>query len=819
MGAMTERRAPDPWPTRAGLPPARASSAPPPYPAPPPAPPFGGWPTAPGADGGPPPRKGAGLGGPEEADRLRPPVGLQNLLLGLGTALVAVSVVVFTAVNWSRLDAGLQGLVLVAVTIAAGTAATLAARRGMPSTAEALGTVAVLLALADVHACRVGFAPAADAAPFWAVGFAVVALLAGSLGRAGSIRAPQILAGVLGQLPLACGLAWAEAEVAVAQLALVGQALLVVTVADRIDVPRWARRLAVAWALAVAAVLTAATLLDSVLAEVMSEGDPHRVATAGSALAASTLALVIARRRRTSSQAQVVALVAATLLALAAVWFGSMAGTGPGTSIGVVALAAALIVLGSRRLSGAWADVPAWTAGTVGVGAVLPLGDAMASMLTAASVVGAQAWERSGSQLAADLQLAEAPSYGTAGLALQLAAVAVAVVALGRRGSKLALGVAGSVVVLVAMVISPLLVPLTITATVLVGLVAASAGVGVAVVLGGRRRGFPVAVGFAGLSLAWAAPWSLATPGLTFALLGVGIAAGAVIAVIARRDGAAPVAVAAAAWVTTATPTLAGLIAWDAGMSSAMAWAVASVVTVLLGTAGAMVLDLRQTRGIDRAVRQSVELTALVGYLVVLVATARSADPDATSVALAAGVIGFGLQAVRPGRLLLGLPAAVELLALTWLRLDQAEVVLVEAYTLPLAAVLLAIGLLAQRIGRSDGVEVPSWISLGPALVVGLAPTVWLASTEPGSVRPLVGLVAGALVLIVGVTRGRRALVDVGTATVVALGLRQIAPVVGEVPNWLTIGATGVLLIVVGATFEQRRRDLRALLRRYAALT
>jgi hypothetical protein len=726
---------------------------------------------------------------------------------------------VFTAVNWSRLDAGLQGLILVAITVVAAAAAAFAARRDMPSTAEALGAVAVLLALADVHACRVGFAPAADAALFWAVGFGVVAVLAGTLGRAGSIRAPQILAGLLGQLPLVCALRWAGWEIETAQLALVAQALLVVALADRMDVPRWARYAAVAWALVTAALMTVATLVDAVLAEVMPEGDPHRVATACSMLAASVLAIAVARRRSTSSQVQVAALVAATASALTAVWFGSMAVASAGTSLGMVALAAALIVLGSRRLPEGWSDAPAATAGTVGAGAVLPLVGAMASMLTAASTVGAQAWHRSGAQVAADLQLAEASTQGAVGLALQLAAVAVAVIALGRRGSRVALGVAGSVVVLVVMVVSPLLVPLTIAATVLVALVAASAGVAVAAILGGRRPGFPVAVAFAGLSLAWAAPWSLATPSLTFALLGVGIGGGSAVAVIARRDGARSVAVGAATWVTAAIPVLAGLVAWDAGMSSAMAWAAATVAAVLLGTVGGMVLDLEQAKGIDRAVRQAVELTALAGYLVALVTTVCSADADAASVALAAGVIGFGLQAVRPGRLLLGLPAAVELLALTWLRLDRADVVLVEAYTLPLALVLLVIGLLAQRVGRLEGDRVPSWASLGPALVVGLAPTVWLAFAEPGSARPLIGLVAGALVLIGGVVWGKRALVDVGTATVVVLGLRQIAPVVGEVPNWVTIGATGVLLIVVGATFEQRRRDLRAVLRRYAALT
>ncbi|WP_421121985.1 SCO7613 C-terminal domain-containing membrane protein [Aquihabitans daechungensis] len=164
-------------------------------------------------------------------------------------------------------------------------------------------------------------------------------------------------------------------------------------------------------------------------------------------------------------------------------------------------------------------------------------------------------------------------------------------------------------------------------------------------------------------------------------------------------------------------------------------------------------------------------------------------------------------------------PPRSQLLALVWLRLDQAGVVTVEAYTLPLAVALLAVGLIGARLDRSDGGEPGSWITYGPALVVGLAPTVWLSFAETGSIRPLVGLVTGALVLVGGVVWGKRALVDVGTVTVAALGLQQIAPVVGEIPNWATIGATGILLIIVGATFEQRRRDLKAVLRRYSALT
>jgi len=125
--------------------------------------------------------------------------------------------------------------------------------------------------------------------------------------------------------------------------------------------------------------------------------------------------------------------------------------------------------------------------------------------------------------------------------------------------------------------------------------------------------------------------------------------------------------------------------------------------------------------------------------------------------------------------------------------------------------------MVADHLNPGDD-RAPSWVTFGPALVVALAPTVWLSFSEPGSVRPLIGLVAGAVVLVGGVTWAKRALVDVGAATVVILGLGQLAPVVGEIPNWAVIGTTGVVLLAVGATFEQRRRDLKAVLRRYAAL-
>ena len=735
---------------------------------------------------------------------------------------MAVSVVVFTAVNWSQLDASVQGLILVALTIAAGVAATAAARRDMPSTGEALGIVAVLLALADVHAFHVGLAPGADGFLFWAGGFGLVALLAAALGRANAIRSPQIAAGLLGQLPLLCVLQAADAAIWAAQLAVAAQALVVLAAADHLDGPRWARRVAAGWALVVASILTAGTVLDSMLGDLFTDGpfDAHRAATGACLAAAAVLALAVAWLRRGSEHVRLLGTTVATALGLGGVWFATVDAVGSETAVGIVALAGALVLFGSRRLPGSWGDGPAVMAGLIGSVAVLPLLGAMASMLVAASNVSTAAWARSGSTVAAHLQLADAHDYGALGLALQLVALAIGAAALVRRGSGTALATSAAVLALAALVVSPLLAPLSIAATAGVALAAAVLGAVVAVAVGGRSPVFRVAAAFAALAWCWALPWSLATPGLTFATLSTGIAGALVVAAVARRDGVTAVAVSGAVWVAGATPLLAGLVAWDQGVGDAMAWAVASVAAAVVSVVGVTLLDPKGTAAEpSRRLREAVELTSLVAYLAALVGAVCLADADAASVALAGGVLGFGLHAVRPGRLLCGSVAAVQLLALVWLRLGRADVALVEAYTLPLAVALLAAGLIGARLDRGEGGDPGSWITYGPALVVGLAPTTWLAFTQPGTIRPLVGLVAGALVLVAGALWGKRAFVDVGTATVVALGLRQLVPVVGEIPNWATIGATGILLLAVGATFEQRRRDVRAVLRRYSALT
>jgi hypothetical protein len=51
---------------------------------------------------------------------------------------------------------------------------------------------------------------------------------------------------------------------------------------------------------------------------------------------------------------------------------------------------------------------------------------------------------------------------------------------------------------------------------------------------------------------------------------------------------------------------------------------------------------------------------------------------------------------------------------------------------------------------------------------------------------------------------------------VVALDL--LAPYASAVPRWAALAAAGTLLVVVGATFEQRRREVADVRARVAAL-
>ena len=765
---------------------------------------------------------------PAEPPAPRPGVSVQNLLLGLGTALVVVAGIVFTAVSWSRLGATFQGLILVALTALAGVATAACAHRRLPATAEALGIVAVMGALADAHALRIASLPHLDPRAYWAGAFGAVALAATALGRGTGVRSTRVAAAVLAQLPLFALLDRWQASVSTVAFAILAQVAVVLVVVARPTGVRLARQVAAA----IAVGTWGWAVFGSLAWMFVAEPGERRVLAAAVAVG-GLVAFLAAWLRADDERIRPVAMLAASALplvaatvALATVWSVGLALVGGGM-VGAVALAAAL------RVPARWGNEAAVVSGAAAAVPLVLLAAAAAGVLATAGDVLGRAWTLDAGARASHL----VQRHGTVGprmLLLELVAAAIVVVAVAPKVSRRSIGLGAAAILGVAVVVAPLLLPLSIGTTAVVALVAAALlvlvaslpGAPAAAIHGGRLAspssrvrlevGAIVALPLLVLGLAWASaarPTTLVGLAVTLALAGVLAAAG-------RARGAEGVGVSAAVGVVLAAGALAGLGFLVDDVAAGPAWASAAAAAGLVGLVGGLLLDPEgRGQGLEARIGWALEITAWTVHATALVAVCAIGDPVGLQAALTVGAVVGALHAVRPGRLPLAGVAAAHALALSWFVLARAEVQAPEPYAAPLAAALLLAGLVAHRRARRQGDELASWIWLGPALLVAAVPSGLVALGDPGMVRPLVLLASGAAVLAVGALVGKRAPVDVGLAVVAVIGLRQLAPVVGSMPNWATLGSTGLLLLAVGATFEQRRRDLTGVRHRYGSLT
>jgi hypothetical protein len=98
---------------------------------------------------------------------------------------------------------------------------------------------------------------------------------------------------------------------------------------------------------------------------------------------------------------------------------------------------------------------------------------------------------------------------------------------------------------------------------------------------------------------------------------------------------------------------------------------------------------------------------------------------------------------------------------------------------------------------------------LAPGLALATVPSLLAMLDDPFSWRAL-ALGVGCLVLTVGGSTLRwGAPLVVGATVGGLLVLRELAPYAAAVPTWLTIGASGALLLTVGITWESRMNDVR----------
>jgi hypothetical protein len=194
------------------------------------------------------------------------------------------------------------------------------------------------------------------------------------------------------------------------------------------------------------------------------------------------------------------------------------------------------------------------------------------------------------------------------------------------------------------------------------------------------------------------------------------------------------------------------------------------------------------------------------GYTSAILAGALAYDAPAHLAALLAswGAV-LGLAAGRTGRspgqrrLLFWLAVGFEIVG-WWLFIALSDVALPEAYTLPFAGMALAVGIVESRT-RSD---LSSWAAYGPALLAAFVPTMGIVlAGDGGALREVLLLLGAVATLIVGSTYRQQAPVVVGALATVFAAIHFAVTLVGP---WVVLLPLGVILLIFGATNENRRR-------------
>ena len=715
---------------------------------------------------------------------------VRALLLWLGAALLGISAITFTAVAWSRLDdRGRAALLLGATAAVAALALTL--RRRLPMTAEAFAGLTIVLLLVDVYALRrAGAALGMAWHAWWAIGIAVVAGCSELLGRFVGRRTTAFAVAAL--FPIAAELLAVYAEpgwVAATALALLAAVICYVGI-------RWAgrrhREAGVVLALHAAGSWVAAA---GVAAEAASYSDTFGAAV-GPAVAVASLAtapVLAVRRLRGVPRALIVALAAGVP--------GGIVLTLAGPLLGDEGLLTSAVIAGGATMLASAAMTPALRAGTLLAGGVFALpGTVWALTGAVPAVLGplewlSEPWSETLDRGAAELYPGPTtwpPLHGSWAAVGALGAVAVTGAGLG-ASRRVLLGVTSAAIGLLAAV-APLVAGASVLVTLVVTVITAVSLLLAGAVLDRRRLPWAWAV-LPGAAIAavpatgWAASSAV---GSVVALAVVTLVAGA--AAVLARTGMRVVDAALAALSIVA---FAGVTARAAAAGIAPAGFTAALAAGAVALVGVYLLRAQP------APRAAVEGVAALGMMAgVAVAASSTTWLAGTFSALVPVAVLAALSADR--RVGYGIAAAGFALCSVWAWLAAARVGVVEAYTGAAAAVALAAGIVGWRNAPGR-----SWLTLGPALVLGIGPTLALGIADDDPVRLVVSAVLSTAAVLIGALRRLQAPLCLGAATLIVLGIDQWGDDLVRMPRWITLGAAGMVLMWIGATFEHRRRNWR----------
>lgn len=702
-----------------------------------------------------------------------------KILLGLGAFCLLVAAVIFLAVSWSALGVGGRTAVLGAFTLTAGASALLLHRTGLRIAGESLIVVALgMLALDVFGAGAAGWlGDGSDGTVSLAAGLTVaVASVLVSLLRIGGqprLVAPQVIAGI--------GLTVAYVgAVDVTDHRLVAGHVLTLVAIGAVVVGRAAGLVPLQWSVTAAGALAwfgsasvAATdaLLDPDLHQLWAEGSGWSLLVTAAAMLVP--GLVVRHQQLALAGASCAAMVVTVVLTL--------------PSVDTDASTFGLVALGVTT---------AWVSGL----AVLP-------------------------RIARPVAIAPsaAGSVILAGLAVVTGAVAVARWADDVRPFTRSLDVVigGPDPVTEPLLLVPsLLVPLAFVALVATDRSRAAllawarvagvvAGLGVAATLTSYdvQLAAPVAV------LVLVAIGSAALRATGFSAVAVLVAGAAALAAVPSAPLAAVVAGTGAALaltlatlVRTPDSTVAGRLA----AAPLLGLAVAALVQAAGGGAAWVAVPVLLAVGVLAVAlpRPEVEVTAGVVALVALPGSLGVATDPGGLAALWLAVAGFVACAsalVNESRRTAVWGGAALLLLASWVRLADLEVREPEAYTLPLAAALLALG--GWRMQRSPAVGTAE--ALLPGLLLGTIPSLLWVLGDPVSLRALVLGGACLALTVAGAALRWSAPLLVGATVGAAIVVRELGPYAGDFPKWVWIGLAGALLTVVGITWERRLLEVR----------
>ncbi|MFG2462204.1 SCO7613 C-terminal domain-containing membrane protein [Streptomyces sp. NPDC048523] len=733
--------------------------------------------------------------GPTPAASPRPEASapsVQNVLLVLGGVLLTVAAMVFTLVSWGHLGIAGRALVLGAVTLAALSAPLPLLKRGLRSTAESVAGLGLALTVLDAVALHGAVFPDTPGAPYTAV---VSALLAGLwsayglLPPASALRLPRPAALVAAQIPL---FFWAIAADA-GSYGLTA-ALLVTAGFDTLVALRTASR-----SLRVVAAIGAygAGGLGVLAAGWLSwaaSGPSAAARAAALLLLASGIALAAAWQggrtaARGNGQALGLGLISGLLVVVAL--GGTARSLLPELWTAPAHLAFGIALLAALRLDRLPETVRrglAWASGAVQALALL-----WALPVVGVVVLGPLAWaSRSWTGAPSDARTAVTvdvawPPHAEA-VPVVLAAVA-AVLALAVRDTAWrpratagALGLAWA---------TALTLPAVLELSYFAGLLMQSAATAGALTAAMFLRQHVTALVLALVTSASLAFLALASQTATLVVLS-GLIALFTAASWRLARFTAPAALVHGAALAVATGAAAN---WSPPHTALLVLVVPAAAALLAWRLG----DPRAT--------VPVEATGAAAGLLAVALAATDLPLLATVLALC-GVITAG-TAIRTDRRAVGYAAAALFLAATWVRLAAWAVDTPEAYTLPVTIPALLVGALRHRRDPRTS----SWTAYAPGLAATLVPSLFAAWADPHWTRPLLLGLAALVVTLAGARHHLQAPLLLGGAVLLLDALHELAPYLVQVtdalPRWVPPALAGLLLLALGATYEQRLRDAR----------